>query len=152
MGDCSNTSRTHEGSTKQSRDQIDETGEYNIPVETRSLDHVFLWFAQNQAVVRKMHYSLTTIQHRCFNKLRRQKPIHSTSETSKFDLLANIFLKENKEEQEERCWGCHENAPHWKGINLTKWINYPPSHFWVRGSDPLRHGELISVGVLNQVV
>lgn len=49
MGHSSHAGRAHEGSTKEPRHKIDETGEDQIPMETCSLYHVLLRLAQDKA-------------------------------------------------------------------------------------------------------
>ncbi|MPC25387.1 hypothetical protein E2C01_018496 [Portunus trituberculatus] len=78
--------------------------------------------------------------------------IRLLNKNENFNLLANVLFQEDKEEQEKRCWSCHEDTPHWKGLSFTKWIDDPSSHFWVGWLDSRRHGQLVSVGVMNQVV
>lgn len=76
----------------------------------------------------------------------------SMEENQKSNILADILLKEDKEKQKKRSWSCQEDAPHREAFSHAKWIDEPPSHIRVGGLDPSRHGELVSVGVLNEVV
>lgn len=76
----------------------------------------------------------------------------STWTKPKGDILADVLLKEDKEEQKQRCRSCQEHAPHGELFGLAEGVDEPATDLRVGRLDAWGHGQLVGVGVLDQVV
>lgn len=114
MGHSSHAGRAHEGSTKEPRHKIDETGEDQIPMETCSLYHVLLRLAQ--------------------------------------DKVADVLFQEYEAEEEEGSRSSKEDDPDGQCLGDTHGVDHPSSDFWVGWAETFGHGELVGVGVMDEVV
>lgn len=68
------------------------------------------------------------------------------------DLLADVLFQEYEAEEEEGSRSSKEDDPDGQCLGDTHGVDHPSSDFWVGWAETFGHGELVGVGVMDEVV